>query len=937
MNKLAIFDTIHDFYHNRPSKSDDDEEVGSDKMEFIRPRIEETISNYLKKTNKVPVASILSELTEGYVTSPSTKFETKVVEYFEKKFAKELYTNTSSSETFRDIVSNVEGKKAFYAGNRGTSNILILGPGEESFGQLNSREINSLADFILNYFNGTAQERPRVTFDGKSGIVGKIFRNTEQVVNLMFPQTIADSAPTSLNLLNGRSEFIFPPSSTPGQIRATTNIYSSPDFNIYYTNRGFGNRNQFGFSLVIEGPRIARIEMPFSSIQKMGPSVNYLIDILNSLVSNNNLASIVPKKLEMLRIGLELEKVHSSLNAIPTTSQGLIFDIKRIGDQEQVLAAKSILTTYPNTIFGTIDHLCVLFARLNKINCIFQHNEDLILYRFNQVEVNPAERELNETYQDAKVTLGLLEKISIINSSNIVQRIQAQYSMFRDLIINGEFSRDPSKEEAGQIVTVLLRERMKDIVLKLESLNLTESRFVITPDYYSNLSRIADELNTFIRGVDEKVQGVSSAIPYIIEHINGINTLYEAYTQILTGFEISEKVIGGTKKIDIEKTIANGNLFLPKASNPFFNYSCSSFSGLFGNLYTISELMVKLGSGRSIRNFDFYAVLTKMGYFDNIKGISEQFYNEGASDTLISQLDVNSKLTVGMTVSEKNNVIANEFARVFPGIQAQYSRRVNAPMQGAVPMQQGMPMQQGGAYTQQFTDLSDLFRNICEMSSIYIDGFFNVTEITPGTIAGLTNNFPYTTQLIYDILIFWQLELREIQGQTGYSYTSPDTSENIISWFLSFYTLPDGAKVSQVLLDDSLIYGSRSLITYNDVFTQVVQTPGIPIECIQLIVLHLFHHLFSNSMANSFKEDIRKIKSINGIRGALNFDSASDWERIPGILTSILIYVRRRLGFTMGGKKTRKSRKSKYTSSRRSRPYSCASLSRTCRRAPSSR
>jgi hypothetical protein len=224
---------------------------------------------------------------------------------------------------------------------------------------------------------------------------------------------------------------------------------------------------------------------------------------------------------------------------------------------------------------------------------------------------------------------------------------------------------------------------------------------------------------------------------------------------------------------------------------------------------------------------------------------------------------------------------------------------------------------------------------------MYIDGISNGPEITVRTIAGLTNNFPYTKELIYDILIFWQLELREIQGQTGYSYISPDTSENIISWFLSFYTLADGNKNSEVLIDDAVIYGSRSLKTYNDVFTQVVQTPGIPIECIQLIVLHLFHHLFSNTMAISFIEDIKKIKTINGIRGALNFDSASDWEKIPGILTSILIYVRRKLGFTSGGKKTRKlykKRKStKYTSSRRSRPYSYASLSRTYRRAPSSR
>ena len=120
--------------------------------------------------------------------------------------------------------------------------------------------------------------------------------------------------------------------------------------------------------------------------------------------------------------------------------------------------------------------------------------------------------------------------------------------------------------------SLFLKSAFKKAKLILE---LNESTFNINPAYYSNLSKITDDLNKFIQVVDNKIQGVSSVIPFVIEHVKSINTIYESYTQILTGFEISEKVIGGSKRIDIEKIIANGNLFLPKASNPFFNYSCS--------------------------------------------------------------------------------------------------------------------------------------------------------------------------------------------------------------------------------------------------------------------------------------------------------------------------------------------------------------------------
>jgi hypothetical protein len=148
-----------------------------------------------------------------------------------------------------------------------------------------------------------------------------------------------------------------------------------------------------------------------------------------------------------------------------------MFDIKRSGDQEQVLAAKSILASLPNTVFSTIDHLCALYARMNKINCIFQVNEKIVLYRFNSTVVSdPVDQKVFGTYMNTKAAIDTIEKIGIISRSRIVERLRSQLDIFQNLKVNGEYP-GPAASVPRRITTVLLRLRMDDIIKKLTSLN----------------------------------------------------------------------------------------------------------------------------------------------------------------------------------------------------------------------------------------------------------------------------------------------------------------------------------------------------------------------------------------------------------------------------------------------------------------------------------
>lgn len=88
-------------------------------------------------------------------------------------------------------------------------------------------KIDTIANFIMNFmYPGiTTEEDITLSFDGNSRIIGKIFRNFNRASNIIIPQTIADSAPTSFNFLS-QNEFYFPSQNNSNEYIIRSNIFT---------------------------------------------------------------------------------------------------------------------------------------------------------------------------------------------------------------------------------------------------------------------------------------------------------------------------------------------------------------------------------------------------------------------------------------------------------------------------------------------------------------------------------------------------------------------------------------------------------------------------------------------------------------------------------------------------------------------------------------
>ena len=391
LNDLAVFDTIHDFWKERKKAKNDDEdednvELDETKLNQIRIELLNFLINFKEYQSISSINDLLNKMSGSYITSATSKYENTVRSYYEKKSSikDELYEDTIESLTYGDIIESYEAASSNPANNKllqkyiNSSNsnyILELNLGKEpkysSFGiiEKNPKHVGYIANFILNYFfPGKTSDAHYFTFDAKSGILNKLFRNFDNVYQMITPANIADSAYTSFKTLKNRNYFTFPKINDKWTFNS--NYYTKTNnYSIYFTEseKGFTDKNQYGFKMNVEIP--TRIfQFPFSSAQTSGPSVNYLIDLI---LSTRNIDK--PKSI------LDVNQLSSITNT--NQKRGLLFDLKRCGDYEQVNMAKYLNSSH-NVILSTIDILCSLYARIQKQNNILQYNEKLTLYRF---------------------------------------------------------------------------------------------------------------------------------------------------------------------------------------------------------------------------------------------------------------------------------------------------------------------------------------------------------------------------------------------------------------------------------------------------------------------------------------------------------------------------------------------------------------------------
>jgi hypothetical protein len=757
---LGVLDTIHDFFKERgKTASEDGEEVDDTKIEFIRNAMVQLISEKFPGFAGIAdIGPIVQRLTltapgASFLTNASSKFEPGVVAFFEKTYPIELNANSKLQMSYEEILGLGAGNALLTGGAltahidakiteldtlRGITDILIIKPGRKSYHDLTQEHINSFARFILCYYfprednHLTYDANPRVTFDGKTGIVGKLFRDIPEVFNIMSPATISDSAPTSFSILNGRSEYLFPGGAG---FTAESNIYTTGDFTISYVNKGFTNKNPFGFVIRIQHRTGPSVDIPFDNGAKEGPSVNYLISLMQQAVAGANLSGAEKKKAVILRIGDYIRKNPALLEQfmVQINALGVSLDFKRTGDWEQAHALFVILTTiYKNSLFVTIDHLSCLRARMKRINSLFHYAENMTLYRFlTGAAPDPRIAAIRTRCNQAKQELALINKIDRLfpeGRSNIPGQLRdysGRLNTYLSAVYPDAGAEDSPSRLAWKITTKLLRLRVYDM---MQSITLPAEDLQLTPARYAEIKAYEAPLAAFIAAVEANINTIEDAA--VPAQLPNITANYNAELAALAAFDVTETKLEGATVIeinkDLTKAVAGGSLqFLPRCSHTFFKYNAAPFTAFYNAVKSIDELGRKITSGRRV-SVDVFSLLNKTEYFKSVDLIASQFANEGVAERVRTALDIDVSVPAGADMNAeliRRVGLINGAVNAIYGTVPQLTELPAPPIGGNAVLVGGSRefTQVGGAYPGQAYDLSDLLRKECTAATTFIE------------------------------------------------------------------------------------------------------------------------------------------------------------------------------------------------------------------------
>ena len=317
---IPYLDSLHDFWKERKlTKVDGEDEsiegsLDVDSLEFIRRNLLILLTNKLQgpwtgdqanyfavQDSNAAISKLINALlpTKGKtngVTSVTSKFEPTVEKYYEDELPQQLHGDTRQRITYNEIIQSylaaqptgavpevVQRYKNSVGGN------YILTMTDDTYGAIfkDPASMNIIANFILNYYelgNYNVANTIGLTCDAKIGLPGKIFRNIEQVYNLITPANIADSATTTFKALNNRNFYQFRSNvpTNPALYNFTSNAFtcaaagaggggkggagpSCGGVNFSFQNTGFSKQNPFAFNLNVNIPSSGDIPMPFSS------------------------------------------------------------------------------------------------------------------------------------------------------------------------------------------------------------------------------------------------------------------------------------------------------------------------------------------------------------------------------------------------------------------------------------------------------------------------------------------------------------------------------------------------------------------------------------------------------------------------------------------------------------------------------------------------
>jgi len=733
--KLPYLDSIHDFWKERspppadgrlkakPDQEDAEFNIPQPKkvLGILRGHLLRTLGNHITTppidwpaaphpATHYGVGRFLNTITDGGVrvknasTLPSN-YERNVEKWFEETYPA-LFANSKEEITYAEIMKDPDGLKEKYRNSRGSNYILRITVGNDYYPPIdNDTKRNTIANFILNYFLGNDGDAFKVppdtglnrdesiglTSDAKIGLPHKICRDFKQVYNLVTPANIADSAPTSFKALVHRNKYVFPRSprldADPNHYIFNSNYFTDASYQLLLINKevgkNFSKENPFGFSFGVQpkwGDRTLEL-FPFGPKQKQGPSVNYLVDLTTSVIDSDP-PYPAPKINTILRIDkLLFDNGRQRADAVARVDSGLLYDIKRGGDYEQIEIIKNIKTLEEPVIFSTIDILAALWARLKQQDTILHYNDTITLFRFPEGRGAPLDENrlfvtrFKNNIKKCRISLDFAYKI--INDDLGIGRFQNEIirylrdglyfspninkkflqKKFDNFVRNDDrvvqYNDEQGASAATRIVNIVIKIRLLDIYIGLSKLR---AAVIGAPDAQKAAFDTAiGQLNTLmglpewraaptdatgwvhVRGVFENtVTGLKDFLDIShrfkkIANDNGINFIDKDGEVVPINKEFFT-ALPDAPDAETRERLEKLLMFNKSGENPQLKFSNKSYSKLF-NALNILQLRIGALNPRD-KDKKYYNELEGRDYFTSVNKIYTSFFDSPAGEAV---------------------------------------------------------------------------------------------------------------------------------------------------------------------------------------------------------------------------------------------------------------------------------------------------------------
>ena len=517
----------------------------------------------------------------------SSGVEDQTIRFFETHYRDELKVDYTTVITYRDIINRINALKttpesinqAIYRcgeqlyGDYGQTCCLDLDLAENEDWDRDYSTENKIhiALFLLNYFfppaDGDVDENTKflsyMTFDADSNIPSKIFGLLDQVINLVTPLNISDSATGEAHLVSKKNKrygskncYKFPTNASKGGkllYMYTGNVFTE-DKGRFYIDKGeeeYGEANRYNFNVSFEkcGPPQSIATIPFNSEFKSGPSVNYL-----SNLANNNGYGYPGKKMADLtefvngRDGRDERGRSVKIGGISGMFRGrdqkeiisqILFDIKRCGDWEQCNAAFFLEKEMDRVILCSLDRLCSLYSRCIGNRTIWHHGPHLKLYRFPK-NITPEQLALMASDANKRKLRIFINKIRVLN--NFYIKNVGKYNAIPSENIGHSFVLPVKKPNDRYQISYTMCNNIAKIIIKIIHLKLD--------GLFQNIDRVLlTEPLTSISGlVDTLFQAES--LPDPNERDNQIKQIIEQFIDRLSDESLERLITVSTPPIN---------------------------------------------------------------------------------------------------------------------------------------------------------------------------------------------------------------------------------------------------------------------------------------------------------------------------------------------------------------------------------------------------